>query len=172
MRCHNQPSLGPGNTCGLLGRVGCGDRALSVLLPEPCICCLSFHSLPVCGSFFLSPSEGPAFACPVKCSLAQPTLGKPPPSQNGLLHACLSSCFGLNAQVVATLESCIPTATGILPAALGPASVGLWGLGGPLRPFSTFCGTSDASKTVSPPRLGVRARRVLSIADHLPYQEP
>lgn len=29
-------------------------------------------------------------------------------------------------QVVASAASCVPTAAGILPAALGPASVGLW----------------------------------------------
>lgn len=41
-----------------------------------------------------------------------------------------------------------------LPAALGPASLGLSGSDGSSRPFSAFCVTSDASKTASTPWLG------------------
>lgn len=158
---------GPGHTCGLLWE---GEQAgcfLLILLPGPCICHLSLHSLPVCGPLFLFPSKGLAFSYPVECSLASASLREAPFFQGGSAHTCLSSWFGLDAQVVATPASRIPTAAEILPAALGPASAGLWGFSGPSTPFSTFCGTGDASKIVSPPQLGVRARRVLCIADQL-----
>lgn len=116
---------------------------------------------------FCSPSKGLAFLYPVECSLASASLREAPSLEGGSVHTCLSNWFGLDAPVVATPASRIPTVAGILLAALGPASAGLWGFGGPSTPFSTFCGTGDASKTVSPPWLGVRARRILRIADQL-----
>lgn len=146
MRCHNQPP----DVCGFLGE---GDRvALPTLLPRPPVCLLGFHSLPVCDPFFLSPSKGPALSCPfgrspigwawlrdapsllrgsTKCppsQVAWPRCPRPWPPQHLASHSPRN------------------------PASRsGPLSIGLWGLGGPSRPFSTFSGTSYASKTVSSP---------------------
>lgn len=149
MSCHNQLPLGITHVASQ----GEGSRVvLPPLLPRSPICCLNFHSLPVCGPFFLSPSKEPAFSCPVRRSQGQPSLGKPPPSQEGLLCACLPRPLAAPGWGHSSILH--PTAAGIQPPVLGPASVSLWGLGGPSRPFFTFCGTSDASKTVSSPWLG------------------
>lgn len=126
---------------------------------------LSFHSLSVQGPYFLSLSkELVSSSCPAGSSLRQPNLGKPPAPRWSAWHLPSQMAWLQPPRVVATAASCVPTAAGILPDALGMASVDLWG---PLQAFPAFRGTSNASKMVSSLWLGARGSRVPRVAHQL-----
>lgn len=129
---------------GACGLVGEGDRvALPTLLPGPPVCLLGFHGLPVCSPFSLSSSKGPAFSCPFgRSPVGSAWLTDAPSLPRGSAVCPPSQVVWPRCPRSGRSSILHPTAAGTLPPFLGPVSVNLWGLGGPSRPFSTFCGTS------------------------------